>query len=122
MRMIIICFIIALAISFWLFPYAIPILCVIFLFFNLSVAVLGIFKKYKQAEYPRLNITKEILLLLLTILLVIFLGGLAGLFASYYITPVYGIVAGLISALTVSFSLGYLVKWEMGAALENFFS
>jgi hypothetical protein len=113
MMMTIIFFIAALAISFWLFPYAIPIICIIFLLFNLAVAVFSIFKKYKQTEYPHLNITKEILLLLLTILLVIFLGGLAGLFANHYITPVYGIVAGLISELAVSFSVGYLVKWGM---------
>jgi hypothetical protein len=57
------------------------------------------------------------LILMATLLLIVFLGGLAGLFANSYFSPRFGETVGWLSALVVSFVLGYLVKKGIGKAL-----
>jgi hypothetical protein len=50
----------------------------------------------------------------LTLLIVIFFGGVAAMLANTYVSPSFGAVAGLISALCVSLVIGYVVKKGMG--------
>ena len=103
--------------SIWLFPSGTFALGIIFLLFSLATAIQVIFKKHKQAENPpfdrlRVNfkIAKDVLILVITLLLILFLGGLAGMYANQYASSRFGIVVGFISAIVASFVVGYLVK------------
>jgi len=78
------------------------------LLFSLAIAISSIFKKHKQAENPRPKIAKDILILVITLLLIIFLGGLAGIFANQYANPRF------VSAIAASLAVGYLVKMGAG--------
>jgi heme/copper-type cytochrome/quinol oxidase subunit 2 len=96
----------------FLMNYISTISLLIFLF-SLAISVRYIFKKHKHSENFRVKIAKDILILVITLLLIIFLGGLAGLFANQYASPRFGAVVGFVSAIAASLAVGYLVK--MGA-------
>ena len=96
--------------SMWLFPSATFALGITFLLFNVATAISSIFKKHKPAENPRPKIAKDIFILVVTLLLIIFLGGLAGMFANYYASSHFGGVAGFVAAIIASLVVGYLVK------------
>jgi len=96
--------------SMWLFPTWTFVLGIIFLLFSLSTAIYSIFKKHKGTENSRSKIAKDVLILVITLLLIIFLGGLAGMFANYYASPRFGGVAGFVAAIIASLVVGYLVK------------
>jgi hypothetical protein len=100
--------------SLWLNSSSTPVLAILALLSNLGMTIYSIFEKHKGEENSRLKITKEILILMVTLLLIVFLGGLAGLFANHYISPRFGGTVGLISALVASFILGYGVKKGIG--------
>lgn len=100
--------------SLWYFPYATPALGIASLLFSLAIAILFIFEKHKQAENPHSKITKDILVLIFTLLLIIFLSGLAGMFANHYVSLRFGAVAGFVSAILVSFAVGFAVRWGVG--------
>lgn len=105
---------IALIGSMWLLPSATPAFGISFLLFSLAIAVSSVFKKHKQVENPRSKIAKDILILVLTLLLIIFLGGLAGIFANYYASLRFGAVVGFVAAMAASFAVGYFVKKGVG--------
>jgi F0F1-type ATP synthase assembly protein I len=97
------------------FPAAAPVLGMAVLLFSLAVSIHSIFQKHKQAESPRAKITKDVLVLVFTLLLIIFLGGLAGLFAAQYAwSQRWGMVAGFILAMLASFAVGYAVHRAAG--------
>ena len=96
--------------SMWLFPAGTFALGIIFLFFSLATAISSIFKKHKGTENSRSKIAKDVLILVITLLLIIFLGGLAGMFANYYASLHFGGVAGFVAAIVASLVVGYLVK------------
>jgi hypothetical protein len=100
--------------SMWFFPSATVFVGIILLIISLAIAISSIFKKHKQTENPRHRITKDVLILIVTFLLILFLGGLAGMFANYYVSPRFGMVAGFVSAIAVSFAVGYLVNRGAG--------
>jgi hypothetical protein len=100
--------------SMWLLPSATPILGIGMLLFSLAIAISSIFKKHKQTENSHSKIAKDVLILVTTLLLIIFLGGLAGMFANYYASPRFGAVVGFVSAIAVSFVVGYWVRWGIG--------
>jgi hypothetical protein len=112
-------FLLAIFISLSLFPSATPVLGIVFLLFSLAIAISSIFKKHKQAENPRPKIAKDILILILTLLLIIFLGGLAGMFANHYASLRFGAVVGLVTAMAVSFVVGYFVKKGVGKIIKS---
>jgi F0F1-type ATP synthase assembly protein I len=112
-------FLIILIGSMWQFPSAGPALSIVFLLFTLSMAVSSIFKKHKTSDNPRSKIAKDVLILVVTLLLIIFLGGLAGLIANYYARPRFGIAVGFISAIVVSFLVGYLVNKGAGKIFKG---
>jgi len=101
---------IALIGSIWLLPSATPMLGIAMLLFVIS----SIFKKHKQAENPRSKIAKDVLILVITFLLITFLGGLTGMFANYYASLRFGAVVGFVSAIAASFVVGYFVRRGMG--------
>jgi L-cystine uptake protein TcyP (sodium:dicarboxylate symporter family) len=105
---------IAIIISSWQSPALAGILSVVLFLFILGIAILSIFEKHKQAENPRPRIAKDILILVFTLLLIIFLGGLMGLFANYYASLRFGTIAGFVSAIAASFVVGYFVWWGVG--------
>jgi O-antigen/teichoic acid export membrane protein len=100
--------------SIWLYPPATPVLGIAFLLFSLAMAISSIFKKHKQAENPRAKIARDVLILVITLLLIIFLSGLAGMFANQYASPRFGAVAGFVFAILASFAVGYAVRWGVG--------
>lgn len=99
-------------------PSAAPLLGMTLVFFTLAISISSIFEKHKGTENPRPKIAKEVLALVATLLLIIFLGGLAGLFANYYASPRFGAAAGFVSALAASFTVGYFVKKGAGMLLR----
>ena len=105
---------IAFFISIWLFPSATPALGTVSLLSSLAMAIHAIFEKHKKTEKPRPKIAKDILVLILTILLIAFLGGIAVMLANTYVSLSFGAVVGLVSALGVSFTIGYAIKKGMG--------
>jgi hypothetical protein len=100
--------------SLWLFPSATPALGAASLLSNLAISIHAIFEKHKGIENPRPKIAKDTLVLILTILLIAFLGGIAAMLANFYVSLSFGAVVGLVSAVAVSFAAGYFVKKGMG--------
>lgn len=80
----------------------------------MAIAVRYILKKHKHSENPRIQIAKDILILGLTLVTLIFLSGLAAMLTNFYVSLNFGAVVGLISALGVSFVIGYAVKKGIG--------
>ena len=99
MNFIVLVLFISLIGSMWLFPVGTFAFGIIFLLFSLAVAIYSIFKKHKEAENPRAKIAKDVSILVITLLLIIFLGGLAGMFANYYVSLKFGAIAGLVAAI-----------------------
>jgi len=110
MNVIALALFIALIGSMWLFPVGTFALGILFLLFSLSTAIYSIFKKHKGSENPRTKIAKDVLILVIMLLLIIFLGGLAGLFANYYASLHFGRIVGFVAAIAASIVVGYLVK------------
>ena len=114
MKLIALLLLVAMLFSIWRLPTLIPVLGVLFLLLSLAISVSSILKKHKHAENPYRKITKDILILFITLLLVTALGGIAGMYANQYVSLQFGIIAGILSALVASFGVGYLVRWGMG--------
>jgi hypothetical protein len=106
-------------VSLWLFPPSTLALAVVTLLFSLGTAIYSIFDRHKGSENAKPKIAREMLILLVTLLLIVSLGGLAGLFASSYFSPRFGETIGLFSALVASFVLGYLVKKGIGKLIKE---
>jgi hypothetical protein len=111
-------FLLLITISLWRFPLATPVLGIAFLLFSLAIAVSSIYKKHKQTENLRPKIVKDLLILILTLLFAIFLGGLAGTVVNQYAGLYFGVVAGVFFALAASFAAGYLVRWGMAKVVK----
>lgn len=103
---------IALIICFWLNPAVVPILGGIVLICSLAITLYSIFEKHKDTEFPRIKITKDILVFLAIFVLISFVGGVAGLLTNFYVSNLFGAIAGLICAIVIGFVIviGYLVK------------
>lgn len=114
MKLIALLLLVAMLFSIWRLPTLMPVLGVLFLLLSLAISVSSILKKHKNAENPYRKITKDILILFITLLLVTALGGIAGMYANQYVSLQFGIIAGILSALVASFAVGYLVRWGMG--------
>ncbi len=99
--------------SFWLYPEVSLALGIISLSFNLALSIYAIFKKHKGTENARAKILKEVCLMALTFIVIIFLGGIAAMLANYQVGMRWGEVAGLLSAIGASFGVGYLVRAGM---------
>ncbi|HCR71373.1 MAG TPA: hypothetical protein DIW23_08025 [Anaerolineae bacterium] len=82
----------------------------IVLFLSLTIATYNIFQKYKESDNPRLKIVKDMFVLVFTIILISFLGGLAGLFVNFYVGNMFGAMAGFVCAMLAGIAVGYLVR------------
>lgn len=105
--------------SIWLFLSVTPVLSILFLLISLTMAVSLIFKKHKASENPHSKIAKDVLILVITILLIIFFSGLAGLIANSYASSRFGAVVGFVAAIIASFLVGYMIKTGMGKFIKS---
>jgi len=87
---------------------------IIALLFSLALSTYAIFEKHKGTEHIRPKILKEAGVVVFTLLIIIFLGGLAAMLTNFYVSLSFGEVVGLVSALGVSLVIGYVIKkeWE----------
>jgi hypothetical protein len=97
--------------SIWKLPAATPILGILLVLTSLTVSVLGIFRKHQGAEHARGKIIKDILMLTVTFLLILLLGGWAALLAHSYVSPRLGMMPGVLAAIAASFTVGYFIRW-----------
>jgi len=95
-------------------PTISPKLGIVSLLVSLSLSIHAIFQTHKGTENSRPKIAKDILILVATILLITFLGGLTGMLTNYYTSLRFGVVVGFVSAIAASFVVGYFVKKGVG--------
>jgi hypothetical protein len=107
-------FLLATFLSLWFYPTATPALGKVCLLSSLAIAIHTIFEKHKGTKNARTKILKEVGVMVLTLVTIIFLGGLAAMWTNFYARESFGAAAGLISALGVSLVIGYVVKKGMG--------
>lgn len=91
-------------------PPVAPVLGMATLLFSLALSIYTIFKKHKGTKNARPKILKEVGAMVLTLILIIFLGGTAAMLANYQVGIWWGEIAGLVSAIAASFMVGYLVR------------
>ena len=106
-------FLIAL-ISVWVIPTFAYIFVLISLLFSLALSTYTIHNKHKGTEHARAKILKEVGVMILTLVIVLFLGGTAAMLANYQVGIRLGEVAGLVSAIGASFVVGYFVRKGIG--------
>ena len=114
-------FLLVIFISLWLFPSTISALGIIFFLFTFSTAIAFIIEKHKGHELMSRKVTRDILILAITLLLAVLLGGMvcqsAANIAGAYVEvrwAGWGSVVALVSAILVSFAVGYAVRWGAG--------
>ena len=69
------------------------------LFLSLALSNYSIYDKHKGAEHARAKTFKEVGVMVLTLVLISFLGGIVALLANAQVRVRWGEVAGLVSAL-----------------------
>ncbi|MCP5463364.1 MAG: hypothetical protein H7A34_09410, partial [bacterium] len=84
------------------------------MFFTLALSTYAIYTKHAGTEHARAKILKEVGMMVLTLVIVIFLGGIASMLANAQVGLRWGVTAGLVSAIAASFGVGYLVRKGMG--------
>lgn len=100
--------------SLWLFPSATPALGTVSLLFTLVLSTYTIFEKHKETENARAKILKEVGVMVLTLVVIIFLSGFAAMWTNFYISLSFRAVVGLIGAVGISFAVGYFILKGMG--------
>jgi hypothetical protein len=80
---------------------------------SLAISISSILEKHKGAENAREKITRDILILIVIFALVLLIGGGIGFWAGKQAEGQFGAVVAVISALAVSFAVGYLVQKGM---------
>jgi fructose-specific phosphotransferase system IIC component len=95
------------------YPPVSRILGIATLFLSLALSAYTIHEKHKGTEHSRAKILKDVGVMALTLIIIIFLGGIAALLANAQISGRWGEVAGLISAVAASFGVGYFVRKGM---------
>jgi hypothetical protein len=114
-------FLLAIFTSLLLFPSAIPALDVIFFVFTFTVAIAFIIEKHKGHEIMCRKVTRDILILTITLLLAVLLGGMvsqsAENVAGAYVEVRWaggGMAAAFIAAILASFAVGFAVNRAAG--------
>ena len=100
--------------SFVLYLTISPILVMLSLLLTLALSTYAIYTKHAGTEHARAKILKEVGVMALTLVIVIFLGGIASMLANAQVSVRWGEVAGFLSAIGASFGVGYLVRAGMG--------
>ena len=93
-----------------IYPIITPMLGMITLLFSLALSTYTIYAKHKGTSNARLKILKEVGVMALTFVIILFLGGIAAMLANYQVGMRRGAIAGLVSAIAASFGVGYLVR------------
>jgi len=91
-----------------------PALGLITLFLTPALSTYAIIHKHAGTEHARAKILKEVGVMVLTLVIVLFLGGIAAMLANARVGMRWGEVAGLVSAIAASFGVGYLVRVGVG--------
>ena len=100
------------------FPTISPILAMTSLFLSLTLSTYTIIQKHKGTEYARAKILKEVGVMVLTLVIILFLGGIASMLVNVQVGMRWDTVAGLVSAIAASFVVGYLVRMGMGRVIR----
>ncbi|MFN8434328.1 MAG: hypothetical protein U0V18_09915 [Anaerolineales bacterium] len=90
-----------------------PVFGMLSLLFSLAFSTYTIYTKHVGIENARPKIFKEVGVMVLTLVIILFLGGIAAMLANYQVSIRWGEVAGLVSAIGASFLVGYLVRKGM---------
>lgn len=85
----------------------------------LITSVSSIFEKHRGIENERQKITRDFLILIVTLGFIVLLGWLAGTWVGRQAQAQFGARAGLLCALIVSFIVGYGVKKASSKLLES---
>ena len=102
------------SILFVLYPVIAPTIGIISLFLSLTLSTYTIIQKHKGTEHARAKILKDVGVMVLTLIIVLFLGGIAAMLANAQVSVRWGKIAGIISAIGASFLVGYFVRVGMG--------
>ncbi|MBK9778781.1 MAG: hypothetical protein IPP55_01825 [Anaerolineales bacterium] len=105
-------------ISFVVYPTISPVLAITSLLLSLTLSTYTIYTKHKGTEHARAKILKEVGVMVITLVIVLFLGGIASMLANAQVGIRWGTVAGLVSAIGASFVVGYLVRVGMGRVIR----
>ena len=99
------------------YPAFRSVLGILFLLLTLAHSIHAIIQKHAGTEHARANILKDVGVMVLTLVIVLFLGGITSMLANAQVGMRWGTVAGLVSAIAASFGVGYLVRKGMGQLL-----
>jgi cytochrome bd-type quinol oxidase subunit 2 len=105
-------------ISAWFLPSVMWNFVVTAILFLLTTSTIFILKKHKDADDKRQKITRDILVLAVTLSLIVLLGWLAGTLVGRQAQAQFGARIGLFCALIVGFVVGYFVKKGLGKVLR----
>ena len=103
--------------SVWVIPTFAYIIIGISLLFSLVLSTYSIIQKHAGTEHARAKILKDVGVMVFTLIIILFLGGIAAMLANYQVGMRWGEVAGIVSAIGASFGVGYLVRKAMRAIL-----
>jgi hypothetical protein len=92
------------------YPAISPVLGILSLLLSLALSTYTIFEKHAGTEHARAKIIKAVGVMVLTLIIILVLGGIASMLANYQVGIRWGEIAGLISAIAASFVVGYLVR------------
>lgn len=96
--------------SLWFHPAAASLLWMASLLFSLALSTYTIFQKHRETENARPKILKDAGVMVFTLIMILFFGGVAAMLANYQVGMRWGEGAGLLSALGAGFLVGYLVR------------
>ncbi len=91
---------------------------IVILLLSLALSTYSIYTKHKGTEHARVKILKEVGVMVLTLVIILFLGGITSMLANYQVGMRWGVVAGFASAIAASFAVGYLVRVGMGRVIR----
>lgn len=95
------------------YPSASSILGITSLLLSLALSIYTIYQTHKGTENARAKILKEVGVMVLTLIIILFLGGIVAVLTNYQVSMRWGEVAGVVSAIGASFLVGYLVRMGM---------
>ena len=101
-------------ISFVVYPIISPMLVMLSLLLSLALSTYAIYTKHAGTEHARAKILKDVGIMVLTLVIILFLGGIASMLANVQVGMRWGEVAGIVSAIGASFGVGYLVRVGVG--------
>ncbi|MCK6567046.1 MAG: hypothetical protein L6Q45_05040 [Anaerolineales bacterium] len=78
--------------------------------FSFALSTHTIIRKYKGTDRACAKILKEVGVMVLTLAIIIFLGGIAAMLANYQVGLRWGEAAGFASAIVASILVGFLVR------------